>query len=168
MKDFEMTRIQTLVTKVFLFCFALLITAASAQAVSLSGPVALTFDGQCGKDGSRTVFSAYLYANGGEFDDQDYLVDFGGGYTEWRDSHVFYVVDSANKIIGRYHEGFAHVGFAGQFFFEIGMLPTASGNVTIYLVDEADQTPDQAMGAVFSGASRASYSFARQALTPIA
>src|SRR5690606_9895703 len=129
-----MTRILPLASKVFLFCVALFFSTATVNAASFTAQVTVSISGACGQGGSPTCFSATLVADPGEFPAHDYLVDFGGGYTEWRDSHVFYVVDPAGKIIGRYHEGLANIGHYNQMFFTINAQLTAAGNVTVHLV----------------------------------
>ncbi|WP_417271474.1 HYR domain-containing protein, partial [Celeribacter sp.] len=135
-------------------------TATSAQAISLQGTSVLT-NGDCGGT-SPSTFQTTVIGNASEFPDQDYLVDFGSGVTQWYDYHVFYVVDSANIVIGRYAQTFStNTGAYNGAFFTINQRPTVTGIVSIKFQDEADGSPDQALGAVYVAGSteRASLSF---------
>lgn len=135
-------------------------TATSAQAISLSGTSIFT-NGDCGGT-SATTFTTTVIGNANEFPDQDILIDFGGGQTQWYDQHVFYVVDSANIVIGRYAQTYStNTGAYNDSFFTINQRPTVTGNVAIKFQDEADGVPDQALGATYVAGSteRASLSF---------
>jgi hypothetical protein len=129
----------------------------------------LSTNGDCGGSGPSQFLIA-VQGGGGEFPDQDVLVDFGGGVTQYYDAHHWYVVDANGIIIGStYGNNFAtNTGVAGDSFFSINQRPTGTGNFTVYLQDEADGVADQSVGATYVAGStqRASTSFNGAALDP--
>ncbi len=146
--------------------FGVLATAGASQAMSVNN-VRLFIDGDCGGSSSST-FLISVQGNAGEFPDQDVLVDFGGGVTQYYDAHMWYVMDATNKIIGTtYGNNFStNTGVYGDSFFSVNMRPSVTGNFTVALQDEADGTADQSLGATYVAGSgqRASTSFNAAAL----
>ncbi len=151
-----------------LFVAGLAASASAAQAITISD-VRLFSNGGC--DGtSATIFLIQVSGSSGEFPDQDVLVTFSGGSTQYYDAHVWYVLDASGKIISTtYGNNFAtNTGVFGISFFNVTNRPTVSGNLTVILQDESDGFPDQSVGATYVAGSgqRASLSFDAAALDP--
>lgn len=147
---------------------AMFVSTLPAQAASIGGGITLTFDGQCGLSGNSTTFGINsINLSAGEVPSVDETVVFPDSSTLNQDILIFYVVDAAGIVIGRYDQGFpTNLAFVGGGFFRIDQRPTVAGTQTLYLVNETDRSFDRALGSTFSGSSMASTSINAVATDP--
>ncbi|MBO6604056.1 MAG: hypothetical protein JJ949_12570 [Roseicyclus sp.] len=123
-----------------------------AAAATVGPPLGISFDGSC-TAGSPVLVRVNIQIAAGELNNQD--VDLGPGFG-FRDVYVIYVVDSANRIIGREAQSVptgGSIGSAQESAARVSQPLTAPGNVRIYVTDETDFSPDQADGATFTNTS---------------